>query len=190
MLQCQSEQNSFSSKRRQTPPFSHLEKPAKNKTSSLFVFTWTKRKKIVNAVAYDFFPKARELKRSYAPWPQSIYLLQSIYAIPKITDRSLNSELLCKFHTEVAVAVYFDFWFKKCPNVSSIQIPKVCLGVSAAVELRKRLEKLVHYRGYRVLIRAGATNAAAPVNFWQRVHAPINYQDCYFSYNFLHTFSC
>ena len=28
----------------------------------------------------------------------------------------------------------------------------------------------------RALVRAGATGAAAPINFWQRVHAPVNFQ--------------
>ena len=37
----------------------------------------------------------------------------------------------------------------------------------------------------RVLVRTGATGAAAPVNFGQRVHAPIDFQTLYIWFSFL-----
>ena len=36
----------------------------------------------------------------------------------------------------------------------------------------------------RAIVRPGATGATAPFNFGQRVHAPINFQGCYFAHIF------
>ena len=89
------------------------------------MFTLTKRKKIVNAAAYDFFSEGEgddTLQRSV----DTVNLSSAIYsinAIPKITDRTLKSELLCKFHTEKRwlytsifeknVAMFLVFRFQK-----------------------------------------------------------------------------
>ena len=43
---------------------------------------------------------------------------------------------------------------------------------------------------FRALVSAGAKGAAAPVNFGQWVHAPVNFQAWYFLKTFLLDFSC
>ena len=43
---------------------------------------------------------------------------------------------------------------------------------------------------YRVLVRVGATGAAAPVNLCYQVHAPVNFQNPYFFQTFMPDFPC
>ena len=94
---------------------------------------------------------------------------------------NIQNEQGCKQKSTKILEIYFlfSFWIRKKEEITFRKI-YIYFALSP--------KKFWSYHLLRTLVRAGGTDATAPYDFGQLVHAPVRFQGCFFFHNFFYIF--